>query len=354
MRGVRSLSSGLFIGLIIATTVFGALVLSVRGQPTSITELPIPTVTLQIVFISPTPANTPAVRASLQPVSPQPAALVSQTPTPTPTICPVSPYWQRYSVGPFDTISSIAQRFNLAPDQLVQANCLGKPVVTVGQTLYVPGLKPTPSASVPCYPPYNWYRAIVQPGDTLSSIAARYGTSVYTLMRANCLSTTFIYAGQVLYVPPTIPVVIFTPTPIIPMFTPTPPFGSLTPTVIPTTPAITVIPGPTDTPGPTTTAPAPSDTPGPTSTAAPADTPLPTVVSTEPSASTATPVPTAGAPTEQPLPTSLPEPSPPADTPVPPPADTPVPPPVNTAVPPASSPIPPATPLPQPIGTTLP
>lgn len=348
MRGVRSLSSGLFIGLIIAATVFGALVLSVRGQPTSISELPIPTVTLQIVFTSPVPANTPAARASIQPVSPQPTALSSQTPTPTPTVCPISPYWQRYSVGPFDTISSIAQRFNLTPDQLVRANCLGKPVVTVGQTLYVPGLTPTASASVPCYPPYNWYRAIVRPGDTLSSIAVRYGTSVYTLMRANCLSTTFIYSGQVLYVPPTIPVVIFTPTPIIPIFTPTPPFGSLTPTVIPTTPAITVIPGPTDTPGPTTTVPVATDTPGPTSTSAPADTPIPTPwTPTEPSASTATPVPTPWPPTEQPLPTSLPEPPPPANTPEPLPA--------NTVVPPANTPVPPpATPIPQPIVTTLP
>jgi LysM repeat protein len=364
MRGVRSLSSGLFIGLVVAATVLGGLVLSVRGQPTSINELPIPTVTLQIAFASPAPLNTPAVRASLQPVSPQPSALSPQTPTPTATVCPISPFWQRYSVGPFDTLSSIAQRFNLAPDQLVQANCLGQPVVTVGQTLYVPGLKPTPSASVPCYPPYNWYRAVVQPGDTLSSIAARYGTSVYTLMRANCLSTTYIYAGQVLAVPPTVPVVYFTPTPIIPIFTPTPPFGSLTPTVIPTTPAITVTPGPADTPGPTdtpgpadtpgptTTAPAPSGTPGPTSTSAPADTPAPTVAPTEPLPSTTAPAPTLPAPTlpaatspaaTSPAPTtSAPtEPSPPANTPAPlatsaPPA-TPAPPQANTAVPPATT-----------------
>ncbi len=353
MRGVRSLSNGLFTGLIIAATVFGALVLSVRGQPTSISELPIPTVTLQIVFTSPTPASTAAARASVQPASPQPSAPSPQTPTPTPTVCPISPFAQRYIVGPFDTINSIAQRFNLTPDQLVQANCLGNPVVTVGQTLYVPGLTPTPLASVPCYPPYNWARASVRPGDTLSSIAARYGTSVYTLMRANCLSTTYIYSGQVLYVPPTLPVVYFTPTPIVPIFTPTPPFGSLTPTVIPTTPAITVIPttpastvipGPTDTPGPTVTVPVPTITSGPTSTPAPADTPVPTAIPTEPAVSTATP-----------LPTSLPQPSPPADTPVPP-ANTPVPPLADTpAPPPANTPVPPAnTPAPQPIVTTLP
>src|SRR5512139_1451311 len=122
MRGIRSLSSGLLISLFIAATVFGALVLSVRGQPTSISELPIPTVTLQINFASPTPTRgiTQVAAASV-------AATSSPTPAPTPTICPIPPGWQRYSVGPFDTLASIAQRFNLTPEQLAQTNCLNGP-----------------------------------------------------------------------------------------------------------------------------------------------------------------------------------------------------------------------------------
>lgn len=347
MRGVRSLSSGLFIGLIIASTVFGALVLSVRGQPTSISELPIPTVTLQIVFTSPTPTHT-TTRAAIQPAAPSAVTAPSASPsvTPTPTICPISPSWQRYIVGPFDTVVSIAQRFNLAPDQLVKANCLDTPGVTVGQTIYVPGFKPTSSPSAPCFPPFNWSRYIVRPGDTLSSIAVRYSISVYTLMRANCLSTTFIYYGQVLYVPPTVPIVIFTPTPIIPTFTLIPPTGSpWTPTPRPpadtptattaTTPAITVTPGPTDTPGATGT-PVPTDTPAPT--VAPTgpspitDTPVPTAAPTEPSPPASTPAPTV-APTEPPLPTIAPT-EPPANTPLPAlPANTPEPLPEVTTLP---------------------
>jgi type VI secretion system secreted protein VgrG len=280
MRGLRSLSSGLMIGLIVAATVFGALVLSVRGsQPVAISELPIPTVTIQNVFLTPTPTRgvtPPATTAS--------AAAPSFTPTPTPTICPIPPDWQRYSVGPFDTVISIAQRFNLTPDQLVQTNCLNQLSVSMGQTIYVPAFRPTP-IPVSCFPPFNWYGYIVQPGDTLSSIAYRYGISLYTLMRANCLSTTYIYYGQTLYVPPIYPSV--TLTPIIPTFTPTPPIGSLTPTIpptdtptpLPTTPAITVTPGPTDTPAPTVT-PAATNTPEPT--VAPTDTPAPTAAPTEP------------------------------------------------------------------------
>ena len=231
MRGARSLSSGLFIGLIIAATVFGALVLSVRGQPAAISELPIPTVTLQIDFTSPTPAVTPT-RSATQAVPTFATAAPTATPTPTPTICPIPAAWQRYIVGPFDTSISIAQRFNLTPDQLLQANCLDTPSVTMGQTIYVPGFKPTPT-SIPCFPPFNWARYIVRWGDTLSSIALRYGISFYTLMRANCLSTTYIYNGQMLYVPPVLPHVTFAPTPIVPTFTPTPPVVSLTPTIPP-------------------------------------------------------------------------------------------------------------------------
>jgi LysM repeat protein len=287
----------LITGLIVTATVLGALVLSVRGQPTSITELPIPTVTFQSDFPSPVPT-----RGVTQPAVTDIAVEPSATPTPTPTICPIPPDWQRYSVGPFDTLNSIAQRFSLTPDQLAQMNCLDKPGVTTGQTIYVPGFKPTPT-SVPCFPPFNWAIYIVRPGDTLNVIAARYGISTYTLMRANCLSTTYIYYGQALYVPPTYPIVTFVPTPIIPTFTPTPPIGSPTPTIpstdtptaIPTTPVITVTPGPSDTPGPTNTL-APTDTPAPTNTAAPTIAPTdtlapPTVAPTEPPPATSTPAP---------------------------------------------------------------
>ena len=113
--------------------------------------------------------------------------------------------WQRYIVGPFDTLAFIAQRFNLSPEQLARANCLTQPSITVGQALYVPGFRPAPTV-VPCYPPFNWAVYVVQPGDTLSAIAQRYGISLYTLMRGNCLTTAYIYAGQRLFVPPTFPI----------------------------------------------------------------------------------------------------------------------------------------------------
>lgn len=46
---------------------------------------------------------------------------------------------------------------------------------------------------------------VVQPGDTLYSIAARFGTSVQVIMNINSLTSTVIYPGQVLLIPGTPP-----------------------------------------------------------------------------------------------------------------------------------------------------
>jgi len=56
----------------------------------------------------------------------------------------------------------------------------------------------TPSA---CVPPDDWSIHVVQPGNTLFSLARRYGTDVETLMYVNCLNTYTIFTNQRLYVP---------------------------------------------------------------------------------------------------------------------------------------------------------
>jgi LysM repeat protein len=292
MRSLHSLALGLLVSLMVAATVFGAVILSARSSSNLLAELPLPPVTPDQATATPT-ATRPAPPSVTLAISLTPTT----TPSPTPTACPVPIDWQRYIVGPFDTLASIAQRFNLSPDQLAQANCLVEPSVTVGQTIVVPAFRPTPTP-VPCYPPFNWATYIVQPGDTLSGIAQRYGLSVYALMRANCLTTSYLYAGQRLFVPPTYPIVTWTPTPIPPTFTPTP-IVSLTPTAT-STPPVDVTP--TETPTPTITVTVgPSETPTETPTVTPilTDTPVPT--------GTVTPIPTdTPAPTSTPIPTEPP------------------------------------------------
>lgn len=53
----------------------------------------------------------------------------------------------------------------------------------------------------PCVPPDDWGIHVVQDGNTLYSLAERYGTDVDTLMRVNCLNTFTIFIDQRLYVP---------------------------------------------------------------------------------------------------------------------------------------------------------
>jgi len=58
-----------------------------------------------------------------------------------------------------------------------------------------------PSTPPPCVPPSDWGVYLVEPGNTLFSLARRYGTDVETLMQVNCLSANTIFVGQRLYVP---------------------------------------------------------------------------------------------------------------------------------------------------------
>ena len=63
----------------------------------------------------------------------------------------------------------------------------------------------TPGSPTACPVPAGWVGVVVGPGDTLESLALRYGTSAQTLMQANCLAGTTLMAGAIVYVPPAAP-----------------------------------------------------------------------------------------------------------------------------------------------------
>jgi LCP family protein required for cell wall assembly len=79
------------------------------------------------------------------------------------------------------------------------------PAPTLLPTATIPltptSIPPTPGTPPPCVPPGDWGIHIVQEGNTLYSLARRYGTDVDTLMRVNCLNTYTIFIDQRLYVP---------------------------------------------------------------------------------------------------------------------------------------------------------
>lgn len=96
-----------------------------------------------------------------------------------------------YTVKRGDTLSSVAGRHGTSVSALVRLNDLSDPnLIVAGQRLRVPGGK-APSAT-----------HTVRAGETLSSIAARYGTTVGALARTNRLqNVNLVVVGQRLKVP---------------------------------------------------------------------------------------------------------------------------------------------------------
>jgi LysM repeat protein len=112
-------------------------------------------------------------------------------PLPTPTSAPQT---AEYVVQPGDTLSAIAQKFGTTVDDLIRLNHLSSEAIQVGMVLKVPQVAhPTPA------PTYQTY--VVQPGDTLFSLAERFGTTVGELKSLNNLTSDTLRVGQTLRVP---------------------------------------------------------------------------------------------------------------------------------------------------------
>ena len=91
-----------------------------------------------------------------------------------------------YTVAPGDTLYSIARRYGTTVEELMRLNGLESFLLQPGQVLKLPSRERT---------------HVVAPGDTLFSLARRYGTTVEALMRLNGLSSPEIKVGQVLRLP---------------------------------------------------------------------------------------------------------------------------------------------------------
>jgi len=106
-----------------------------------------------------------------------------------------------YAVQRGDTLGSIAIRFGVTVDELAQANGLADPNrIYVGQTLVIPGREAPVTAGTTTGTAGQKY--VIQVGDTLGAIARRYGVSVDDLVAANGLANRdSIAAGQALVIP---------------------------------------------------------------------------------------------------------------------------------------------------------
>ncbi|MEO9103677.1 MAG: LysM peptidoglycan-binding domain-containing protein [Terrimesophilobacter sp.] len=146
------------------------------------------------------------------------------TPAPTPSVAsPSAGSSMMYTITRGDTIGSIASRYGLSTQAILTANKLGwSTIIYPGQRIWIPG-KTTPASNpVPTPPrvititpvvdvtPFKdspsptpqkaFY--VIKSGDTITSIASRFGVSVQALLDANGLSAvSIIYAGRTLAIP---------------------------------------------------------------------------------------------------------------------------------------------------------
>lgn len=105
-----------------------------------------------------------------------------------------------YTVKSGDTLSTVAERYNVSVTKLKRANRLTSNMLRVGDRLEIPSadrvernVKPAPETRV----------HVVRSGDTLSEIGDRYGVSVSKLRSANGLRGNNLRIGQRLVIPAT-------------------------------------------------------------------------------------------------------------------------------------------------------
>lgn len=116
--------------------------------------------------------------------------LAGDTPVPPqpPLATPTSPAsYVVYVVQRGDTLYSTARRYGTTVEAIQSANGLAGNAIYVGQQLRIP-------TGSPEQPGFTLH--IVQAGETLYSIARRYGTTVQAIQLANGLSSTNIRVGQ--------------------------------------------------------------------------------------------------------------------------------------------------------------
>jgi peptidoglycan-N-acetylglucosamine deacetylase len=103
-----------------------------------------------------------------------------------------------YTVQRGDTLYSVARRYGTTVTAIANANGIANiNHIRVGQRLYIPGYS-TGGTSWPV----DSTHYVVRSGDSLSVLARRFNTTVTAIARANGISnTSHIYVGQKLIVP---------------------------------------------------------------------------------------------------------------------------------------------------------
>lgn len=150
-----------------------------------------------------------------EPAKPAPAGAVQEMlpdfVAPDAAIAPPEEALFRYEIQRGDTLNGIARRYGVPVKELVEANDIVDPNrIFPGQKLVIPGYKlpqPEPEPEVsptpkPIPEPDEKFVYTVNSGDTIGSIAKRYGSTVQELIEANNLTeASLLRVGQKLIIP---------------------------------------------------------------------------------------------------------------------------------------------------------
>lgn len=161
---------------------------------------------------APTPSSVAPTLAAVTVAEPQvdvvDPAVAAQTPlvesaateTPAPEQEPAQPTFD-YTVRSGDTLASIALRFDTAVQKLRELNFLLDDNIFAGQVLMVPYVEgmTAEGAPTPTPAPFTYE---VQPGDSLTSIAIKFGVSSITLIEVNNIQDpNNLSVGDLLLIP---------------------------------------------------------------------------------------------------------------------------------------------------------
>jgi len=188
-----------WIGIMLLILAAGYLIyrfLNAKNSPLAQNMTETPTASQVANQDTPTIVTTPAPTSGTTP--PDEVVIPAQSPVPT------EPSTMAYTVKEGDTFISIAVQFGVTLPTLTALNPLVTPdLLSVGDTLSIPAQGEIQATGTPAAAgSQSVIEYVVVSGDTLAAIAARFGTTIDTVVRENNLaSADEIRVGQTLRIP---------------------------------------------------------------------------------------------------------------------------------------------------------
>lgn len=202
MHGLRGFMNALIVALISTGLTIGALSIS-------LVEFAPQAVSTATSVMPPSPAPLTATSTLIPTFTPifgieSPTPSITQTFTNTavpPASCQPPFGWGPIMIQAGETLDSIAARYRISKDELRRTNCLLSDNLVAGAILYAPPA-PTSTFAVCSQGAAGWVHTyVVKFNETLYGIASNHYTTVGLLKSVNCRTSDLIYVGETLWVP---------------------------------------------------------------------------------------------------------------------------------------------------------